>query len=337
MRGRVAKLGIIALFASAAFGQTASGSGVDRTFQLIGGESPQAIQQIVNCVRLVTEMQQAVSETSPASIAVQGTADQVAMAAWLIGELDQPTKTANLTYIPAGGADSVVRIFYLTHAETPVNTQEIVNILRATAEIQRMTAYNPSSADNPSSAVVLRGTQAQGALAEWLVKQLDVAASPQPASAQYQGPDPLGFVTSVFYLSHGETPQQTQEMVNTLRSLGDIQRVTAYNAIRAIAIRVGAAQTSLAGWLVSELDKPAPQTAATDSYLMQGAADGVVRVFYLPGISSPQGLQEIATLVQKTASVPRTTPYSAVNAVAARGTAGQIALAEQVIQQQSKP
>jgi hypothetical protein len=331
MRGRVATLGIVALFASAAFGQSASGSGVDRTFQLIGGESPQAIQEIVNTVRMVTAMQQVVSDTAHASIAVQGTADQVSMAAWLIGELDQPTKTANLTYIPAGGADSVVRIFYLTHAGTPVYTQQIVNIIRSTSEIQRISVYNPSSA------VVLRGTQAQAALAEWAIKGLDVAPGPQPASAQYQGPDPLGFVTSIFHLSHGETPQQTQEMVNTLRSLCDIQRVTAYNAIPAIAVRAGAAQTALAAWLVSELDKPAPQTAATDSYLMQGAADGVVRVFYLPGISTPQGLQEIATLVQKTASVPRTTPYNTVSAVAVRGTAGQIALAEQVIQQHDKP
>jgi hypothetical protein len=88
MRSKVIVLGIVALFASAAFGQTASGSGVDRTFQLVGGESPKAIQEIVNCVRLVTEMKQVVSDASPASIAVAGTADQVAMAAWMIGELD---------------------------------------------------------------------------------------------------------------------------------------------------------------------------------------------------------------------------------------------------------
>jgi hypothetical protein len=206
----------------------------------------------------------------------------------------------------------------------------IANIIRSTTEVQRITVY-----DSPD-AVVLRGNQAQAALAEWLVKGLDVAPGQQQATAQYQGPDPLGFVSSIFYLTHGETNQQMQEMVNVLRSLGDIQRVTFCNAIRAITIRVGTAQTALAAWLVSELDKPAPQTPAIDSYLMPGTADSAVRVFYLPGTSTPQGLQKVATLVQRTASVPRTTPYSGVNAVAVRGTAGQIALAEQVIQQRAK-
>jgi type II secretory pathway component GspD/PulD (secretin) len=339
MHARMAILGIIALFASAAFGQTASGSGVDRTFQLVGGESPREIQEIVNCVRSTTEMREIVQDAAHGSIAVQGTADQIALAAWTIAELDQPTKAANLTYITyllPGGRDPVVRIFYLTHARTPQEVQEIINIVRSATEVQRITAYSRSSA------VVLRGSQTQAALAEWLVKGLDVAPGQQLASAQYPGPDPypgpnpLGFVTSIFYLTHGETPQQTQEMVNVLRSLGEIQRVTACNAIRAITIRVGAAQTALAAWLVSELDKPAPQAPAIDSYLMQGTADSAVRVFYLPGISTPQGLQEIATLVQKTASVPRTTPYSGVNAVAVRGTAGQIALAEQVVEQRAK-
>jgi hypothetical protein len=330
MRSSVSRLGILALFASAACGQTASGSAVDRTFQLVGGESPQAIQEIVNAVRMVTEMQQVVQGAAHASIAVQGTADQVAMAAWVIGELDQPTKAANLSYVPAGGGDSVARILYLTHTTTPRGTQEIVNIVRSVSEIQRILAYNSSAA------LVMRGSQFQIALSEWMVKQLDVAASPRPASAQYPAADPNGWVTNIFYLNHAQTPQQTQEIVNTVRSVCDIQRVTANNAATAITTRATPAQAAAAAWVVSELDRPAPQAAATDSYQMQGTADSAVRVFYVPGIQTSQDLQEIVNQIRAKSAVLRITAYQAANAVALRGTAGQAALAEQVIQQRAK-
>ena len=73
---------------------------------------------------------------------------------------------------PDGGAD-LVRLFYLTHDETPTDTQEIVNLIRATADIQRIFPYAARRA------IALRGNAAQIALAEWLFHQLGAPASAQ--------------------------------------------------------------------------------------------------------------------------------------------------------------
>jgi len=91
--------------------------------------------------------------------------------------------------------------FYLTHDETPTDTQEIVNLLRATADIQRVFPYHARGA------IALRGNPAQIALAEWLFSQLDKPVDPQTAkAAAYEFPEPGGGVDAVrvFYLTRGE-------------------------------------------------------------------------------------------------------------------------------------
>ena len=335
MRARIAVSGLaVAWFASVAFGQTASGSGVDRTFQLAGGESPQAMQEIVNIVRSVTAITQIVTDFH-AAITASGTPEQIVTAAWLIGQLDRPDKSANLTYMPPGlveraddGAKlpAVVRIFYLAHAANPQQVQEMINSIRSITYLQRTTAYNPSSA------VILRGTQAKIALAEWIVKGLDIAPGKTPAPAETPVTFVPGEVAQIFYLTNGQTAQQTQEIVNTIRTLGDIQRITANNQLPAIVLRATGAQAAVATWLVGELDKPAPGTQAVDSYVMQEAADGVLRVFYLPDIQSPDVMQQLVNQIRGAASIHRIGWYISAKAVAMRGTADQIAIAEQMIQ-----
>jgi hypothetical protein len=73
---------------------------------------------------------------------------------------------------PDGGAD-LVRVFYLTHDEKQKNTQEIVNLIRTTTDIQRIFPYAARRA------IALRGNAAQIALAEWLFHQLGAPASEQ--------------------------------------------------------------------------------------------------------------------------------------------------------------
>lgn len=329
MGARMTALGIIACSACVAFGQSASGSTSVRTISLTGGESPQQIQELVNIVRSVAEIQNVSADAAHESITLNGTTDQNNMAAWVVGELDQPTRSANLTYVPPGGADSIVRIFYLAHAGTPRQTQEMINSLRSNTEVTRIMPYNRSYA------IVLRGTQAQAALAEWMIKGLDLAPGQTPAPARTPVTFASGEVAQIFYLTHAQSAQQLQEIINTVRSLAEIPRLTAYNSSHAINLRATAEKAAAAAWMVGELDKPAPQTQAMDSYLMQGAADGVMRVFYLPSVPSGD-LQQLVTQIRSAAPVTRIVTNNAVSAVAIRGTAGQIAIAEQLVQQRTR-
>jgi general secretion pathway protein D len=65
--------------------------------------------------------------------------------------------------------------------------------------------------------------------------------------------------------------------------------------------------------------------------------DHVVKVFYLRNVGTVQELNEIATVVRSLTDIRRLFPYNAQNALVARGSVDQIALAEKLIQDLDKP
>ncbi|HTX36927.1 MAG TPA: cohesin domain-containing protein [Bryobacteraceae bacterium] len=66
-------------------------------------------------------------------------------------------------------------------------------------------------------------------------------------------------VTQIFYLSNINVPQQIQEIVNVVRSVTELQRITAFNAQNAIVVRGEADKVALAEAVIHDLDKPAPE------------------------------------------------------------------------------
>lgn len=63
-------------------------------------------------------------------------------------------------------------------------------------------------------------------------------------------------VTRVFYLSNVNTPQEMQEIINTVRTMADLQRVMQYSTQYAVIARGEADKIALAGALIADLDKP---------------------------------------------------------------------------------
>lgn len=63
-------------------------------------------------------------------------------------------------------------------------------------------------------------------------------------------------VIKVFYLSNINTPQELQEVITTIRSVADLQRVTQFNSQYAIIARGEADKITLAEKIIADLDKP---------------------------------------------------------------------------------
>jgi hypothetical protein len=323
------RLMIVAFAVSVAFGQT------NRIFQLTQDENKQQLEEIATVLRTTGDIQQVFIDDTKRTVKVEGTAGQIAMADWLVRQMDLPANgefSGVHEYRPPARSDDVVRVFYLTHASTAQEVQEIVTTIRSVADIRRMLVYNALKA------VAVRGTGQQISLAAWLVDQLNQPANvtaPAPHEYNLPGDD----VARVFELTYPQTPQQLQEIVTTLRSIGDIPRLFVYNARRAVALRGTAEQVALAAWLVSELDKPvsgqaaARDSAASDEYRLSSGADNLVRVFYLASSESPEDLHKVAVQVRTAAQIPRLFIYNALGALAVRGTAGQVATAEKVIEE----
>jgi hypothetical protein len=231
-------------------------------------------------------------------------------------------------YRPPLTNDDVVGVFYVTHANTPQQLQEIATTIRSVAGIRRLFVYSPRFA------VAIRGTNQQMALATWLVNQLNQpanVAAPEPHEYKLSGDD----AARVFELKYPQNPQQLQQFATLIRAVGDVQRLFVCNVRRALALRGSAEQISLATWLVNELDKPVngsatPDSAGTHEYQLSSGSKNVVRIFYL---SSSQDQQKLVNHLRGTTGIPRMFVYGPIFALAVRGTAGQLATAERALEE----
>ncbi len=217
---------------------------VVQVFYLPYAPTMQTFQEVATMVRSIAEIRQMFTINEPRALAVRGTSSQVALAAWLFGEMDKPT--APFEYrMPGGGDDDVVRVFHLPHTPTIQDFQQIAILVRSTAEIRRVFTYNESRA------LAARGSAAQMALAEWLFNELDNPTLPH----EYPIPGKADEQVRVFYLAHAGTPKALQEIAAQIRSTANMRWVFPYDRQRAIAVRADTNRIALAEKLVQESDK----------------------------------------------------------------------------------
>jgi hypothetical protein len=242
---------------------------------------------------------------------------------------------------------SLERVFSISHAETAQYLQEMATDLRAITGISTAKGVIEAEVtiDDARRTVALRGTAGQITLAEWLVDALDKPGQ-NPVMRRYRLAEseparPAGLPggrddeVRVFYTMHAETPQELQELAVVVRSIYGVFRLFTYSATRAIALRGTADQIAIAEWLFNDLDKQS-QNPGTHEFRLPGGGDDVVRVFYLTHAGTAQRLQEIATQVRSMAEIRRLFIYNAPRAMALRGTASQIALADRLIAERDK-
>ena len=320
---------IIAFAASVAFGQTT------RVFRLTQNESKQDLEEIAAVLRATADVQQVSTDEMVSSVAVEGTAGQVAMAEWLLHQMDLPANgpfSGVHEYRPPGGGDDVVRVLYASHASTMEQVQEIASAVQMLAHFQKgFRGYNKLNA------LVVRGTDQQVSLAAWLVDQLDNPANVADSSThEYKVAD--DDVARVFFLSHAQALQQLHEIGTIIRSVGDVTWVTACSDPHAIVMRNRAERVALAAWLVNELDKPTSGHAINHGgippeFQLSDDPENLVRVYCLAGSQSEEAYQKVIDQVRRAARTYRSFIYTALGALVVRGSAGQLALAEKVIEE----
>src|SRR5882762_10049579 len=312
------------VFLSTALAASVAAAQTTRVFHLIQNETADQMFQIATLIRSTGGIQQIWADDLQRTVSVTGTSAELDMAAWYVKQLDLATPPPSPQDYPVGN-DDTVRMFFLVHVSTSQQLQEIVTNLRAIIDIKRLFIYDTLHA------LAVRGTGSQNAMATWLVNQLDQpigVPSPAPNDYALSGDD----VTHVFNLSNPRVPMETQEMVTLIRSVADIQRIFTYNARKTIVVRTSPDRMALTAWLVKQLDRPAGTPSVTVQYTLPSGPDNIVGVFYLPN-PSRERLNKAATQVRTTARVQRLFTYGTLGALAVRGTVGQVATAEKVIEE----
>ena len=342
MRTRFLPVAIIALVAPAASAQ----QDVDRVLQFTSTDSPRNFAEIATAIRSTALILGVSVNAEEKTLALHGNPAQVALAEWLFTNLDkspgqqagQSQNWAKNEYLLSETGDDVVRLFYLANTQTVRSFQELVVAVRSVSDIRWMFTYNNIRA------VAVRDTADKAKLAELLFAEMDkplseaLPSAPSPEFRLNDPNDPKENLVRVFYLPNTKSEHEFQQAVTLARSITEIRRMFTYPAPHAVVARGTDDQIALAGWLLAELDRASVSPTQTDSgvheYKSSTAVDDRVRVFYLPAGSTPQHLQEEAAQIRTRTGSRSVFTYNAPGAIAVRGSAEQIALADRVINAQ---
>lgn len=326
---------LLPLFCTAAWTQASEQTQV---LALAHIESGSGMQEFVNTLHAIVEIRDVTTDAAARTVTVSTTADRIALASLLLNELDRPEGTHPAAFavydsVLQDPRNPTVKVLYAPHVTTPQQIQEMVNAVRSLAEVQRITAFTGAGA------LVLRSTPEQAEFAEWLVREFDSAASAAapPNTSQYTYPDtaqphPERRATAIriYHPVNIHMPVDTQEAVNALRSIADLQRVVALSAGPAIALRGSDSQVAVADWLMGELDRRSPSGTGHE-YQAPSLNGEVVRTFF-PKPGTMQDLLSAVRSVRQSTGIQRIVVCQRSGAVVLRGAAGQVATAITMLQ-----
>jgi hypothetical protein len=218
-----------------------------RMFFLSHVSTSQQLQEVVTNLRTIIDIKRLFTYDTLHAVAVRGTGSEIVMATWLVDQLDQavgvPSPAPN-DYALSG--DDVTHVFNLSNPRVPMETQEMVTLIRSVADVQRIFTYNARET------IVVRTSPDHMALTAWLVKQLDRPASTPSVTVQYTLPRGPDNIVSVFYL-----PNPSRERLNKaatqVRTTARVQHLFTYGTLGALAVRGTLEQLATAEKVIEEI------------------------------------------------------------------------------------
>jgi hypothetical protein len=217
----------------------------------------------------------------------------------------------------------LTRTFQLKNS-SGAGLQEIATTLRTVFQIQQL------SIDNNVATLTVSGNADEIALAEWLVPKLDIAPGSNPSPQKYFYAGNNNDVTEIFELKNATLVTNLQEMLTTLRTVADIQKIYMSTAPRILIIRTDANHIALAEFMISQLDQPAGsrESQTVQSFQAIGLRDNDVIVYGLAHTATVQGLQQILTTLRTVLDIQFIYQYTAAMLLPMRGNASQIQMVE---------
>jgi hypothetical protein len=301
----------------------AESDGVALVFYVPQMSSDREAAELINVVRTSAEVQRISRCKGVDGIAVRGTTDQLATTDWLIQQVfgGESTNNSSPQYIVANTPVPVIRVFHLQRVTNQQGQAQMINLLRTETELQRIAQMYRGMT------VIVRGEVVRVAAAEWLVNELDRAPQAFPRQTVFEDPwEPA--VARIFPLPQVQTQQAAQDIVNLVRSMSELQRVAPYGGggMNTIVARGQPDAIALADWLIGQL-----QTPNGDAIRAFGYNGESVKLFLRPASSVAQDLATLVKAITAAVPVKRLGFYTPSRAIVMRGTADQIAKAEQVI------
>jgi Tfp pilus assembly protein PilX len=324
-------LAIPGLFIAAGYAQSP-----DRTFYPTQPSTLGDLASVANVLRTIVDLQAVSVDRAHNALVANGTADQMALTEWLFHQLDRPVgqtpPSATPEYRMAGENGDGVRVFRMDPSVSETDLYVLASAIMNISDAQRTSQYASRRAS------VVRSSMDRLDAAEWLFHQLSMPAG-QTLSADSPAYHPVAFknednpVIRVFRVAPNISVPALSGVITAVRTTTDVQRVSRYEAAKALAMRGSAVKVAAAEWLIHELGKPADaaQLAAKHEYQMPGLADGVVRVFY-PARGNAQDVSALTTQIRTTTQNARVCPLEEPrHAIVLRGRPDQMPPTEALV------
>ncbi len=328
---------ILFAFSFAVFAQDSS---VERVFHLHHLQSPQQIKEFVTTVRVISEVAEPSVDQVRRTVSVRGNGTQIAIAEWLFTELDRQIVPDSVTreFRVSNSGDDVVRLLFVPHAPTILSFTEMMSTVRTITGMSHM-----YGSDLTPRTLVVRGTEDQIATVAYLINELDQPMDAKRTdSPEYQIVDPAEkrgeTALRVFYAPYTSTPEQFYEIATMIRTVVETWRLFTCTQPRAIIVRGTPDQVSLAGWIIHELARSANSTPSPTYKIadFDKTGENVVQVIYVKGADKMRDFQQFVTQIRTVTRMRRVFTYNATRAVAIRGTADQLAITEQMLQDRAR-
>ena len=142
-----------------------------RVFYVPKTATMHAFQEAATMVRSIGDIRRIFTYNRPRAVVVRGTANQMALAAWLFSQLNQtapPTQALGMQeYQYPASDENIVRLFRPVHASTPEQLQEIAKYVRSAERIPRVFICHAPPV------IAMRGTASQMEAAARLIAERD--------------------------------------------------------------------------------------------------------------------------------------------------------------------
>ena len=291
----------------------------EKIFSLANAHTARQISEIATIVRSTTQDRTLFVDTDRRTMTVKGSEQQVAIADWLLKQLDHPPGEIPPAAEYKAGNDDFVQVRHLPGSMGLQPIQEMLTGIRSTIQLNVMFA---AMTTNPP-AVVMRGTRAQLAMTQWMYRGL----LDNPGPGEFAG-ERNEFVR-LFYPKTFQTAQLL-ELATTVRTIVEGRRLFTYNPGEALMMHGGRAELNHAQWLISELDKPAPLSSTNPEFRI--ANDDITRVFGLKHPLTIPERQKLTTAVRSATEANRIFALNSKNAIVVRGTPAQIRKAQTMLE-----
>jgi type II secretory pathway component GspD/PulD (secretin) len=314
---------------------------------LVNSPGPATIMDLTNIFRSGADCRNVSYDEAARAFHLGCTDPHVAMAQWLLQQVDRPagapTPSEPVSYTYTGtttndAGTTSVRMFFLNKNDAPSDMQDLQNVLRTGADMQRVFPINVMKAE------VVRGYPEQVDSAEWAIRLLDGPAQPgKMASGEFgltdvQKANPrINRTTAmrVFWFANFTGQQWMVDIQNLLRTGADVQRLFPVSSRHAIMLRTEPERAALAEWLVQQLDqKPqAARSAVSYNYVDPEfpANSRTVRILFLKNSTLQGAVDSLVMTIRTQTPIQRVMPVHDANAIVVEGRPEQVAAAEKIV------